>query len=105
MGSGHGEQYEKNPLEASDNKNIEMITHSIVGEAEATKAAQDLVSSYVLLTKELLQIEIKQAIEGDEVDVDDEDPGVSSMVDDCFFVLKASIEASMETYYLPIFCY
>ncbi|CAD7938681.1 unnamed protein product [Amoebophrya sp. A120] len=88
----------------SSEKDIEAITHSIVGEAEATKAAQDLVAHYVLLQKELLLTEIQTAVESDEIDTEDTDPGPSSLVDDVFFVLKTSIESSMETCNLVAVC-
>ncbi|CAD7962206.1 unnamed protein product [Amoebophrya sp. A25] len=85
-------------------REIEGIVHSIVGEAEATRAAQDLVSHYVLLQSALLQVEVQTALDLDEVDVEDPDPGPSSLVDNVFFVLKTTVEASMETCNLVAVC-
>lgn len=76
---------------------LEEILQRIISEADATKAAQDMISHYVLLQKELILIELETAITGDVVDIEDPDPAPSSLVDEVFFVVKTGIENSLQT--------
>ena len=52
---------------------------SLFAESESTKSTQEMIGNYVLLQRELLQVEVVSAIAQDSVDVEDPDPSASSL--------------------------
>jgi hypothetical protein len=80
------------------------MVESIFAESESTKSTQEMVGNYVLLQRELLNVEIASAITSDSIDTEDPDPCASSMVDEVFYVLKTVIESSMETCKVEVVC-
>ena len=86
------------------NIRVRIRSSSILPETDATKAAQDMINHYVALQRDLLGAEVKSAIDADVVDVDDPEPGPTSLVDELFFVFKTAIESSLETCNLLAVC-